>query len=205
MRKINNCFLVIGAAGMMALCGCAGEKSDKVVQPQTTKAAEVTTKAATATTKAATTKAADYSAFKTLLKEKKAALGEYGEYSVYDIDNDGVRELLLKEGTCEADYMYHVYKLNGNKAQDVGTFTGAHSMLYGNEDGAGIIAVSAVQGYERVALVTLKNSTLTEKLIREGDTKGADYYSNSLPLSVSYVTDAGLLEKDAKLIGGVLR
>ncbi|MDD6573080.1 MAG: hypothetical protein PUF12_11915 [Thermoflexaceae bacterium] len=185
MKRKNQYLVILAAVGVLVLCACTrGNTNEKATQEQTV------------------VSETNYSAFVNLLAEKKESLGEYGVYSVYDMDCDGILEMFIKEGTCEADYLYHVYKLDTDgKAVDMGIFTGSHSKLFGNEDGVGIIALSAVQGYERVAWVSIENSVLTETVIREGDTKGADYYSNSLPLSESYVTDDGLLKKDAQIIG----
>ena len=38
-------------------------------------------------------------------------MGKYLLYYVYDIDKNGVRELIVQTGTCEADYMYEIYTI----------------------------------------------------------------------------------------------
>ena len=37
------------------------------------------------------------------------------EYSLFDMDNDSVPELLVKTGNCEADYTLTIYGLRRNK------------------------------------------------------------------------------------------
>ena len=39
-------------------------------------------------------------------------------YCLYDIDKDGTPELLLKTGTCEADYMGRIFFFDGRRADE---------------------------------------------------------------------------------------
>ncbi len=52
-------------------------------------------------------------------------------YCVYDMDKDGIKELIVKTGTCEADYVYRFYTCEYGKIISLGTFTDAiHTGLY---------------------------------------------------------------------------
>lgn len=58
------------------------------------------------------------------------------EYALYDMNRDGIQELLLFTGTCEADYRYTVYTLKNGTAVWCGEFHGGHGTVYiGNEPG----------------------------------------------------------------------
>ena len=56
--------------------------------------------------------------------------GEYNDYYLYDMDGDGVKELLLQEGTCEADYMYQVYTIANGAAVSLGELSGGHTSVF---------------------------------------------------------------------------
>lgn len=148
----------------------------------------------------------DYSAYEGLLGEVSNGVSEYCTYFVYDLNKDGINEIILKVGTYEADYTYHFYSLVDGHTVELGDFSAAHSVLYANEDGAGVIQVSGYQGYQTVTLITIADvsiakNTLTTTIIKDGSIGDGDYYSNASPLSECYTKDNSLLEKDAKLIG----
>ena len=44
------------------------------------------------------------------------------EYCVYDMNKDGIKELIVKTGTCEADYVYRFYSCEYGKIITLGTF-----------------------------------------------------------------------------------
>lgn len=46
------------------------------------------------------------------------------EYCVYDMNKDGIKELIVKTGTCEADYVYRFYSCEYGKIITLGTFSG---------------------------------------------------------------------------------
>lgn len=147
-------------------------------------------------------KAVDYSSYSGLLLEAEDGVGSYCTYSMYDINNDGIRELILKVGTCEADYFYHFYGLDLNLSTvELGTFSGSHSTIYADEEAPGIIIASGVQGFQTVSHITESEGKITSNTIIEGEIGAGDYYSNSSPLSICYIKDQSLLDKDAVLIG----
>lgn len=51
-------------------------------------------------------------------------------YSLYDVDKDGVPELFLKCGTCEADFRTFGYTFRGGQVSALGSFPSGHSSLY---------------------------------------------------------------------------
>lgn len=102
-----------------------------------------------------------------IMAEYEDSYGETLPYSVYDMDNDGVKELIVKCGTCEADYMWRVYTLDeAGSAVLIGEFGGGHSMLYSCADD-GLYNMMAHMGGERVDYVTLNDGVISEETILE--------------------------------------
>lgn len=54
------------------------------------------------------------------LEEYRDDMGEYLLYYFYDIDKNGVMELMVQTGTCEADYMYDIYTIEDDAAVYLG-------------------------------------------------------------------------------------
>ncbi len=89
--------------------------------------------------------------------ERKAQLLEdFGEdyanllecsYLVYDIDKDGIPELVLKVGTCEADYTGTVYTCRDGQAIYVGDLNLGHCAIYSDPKENGIITYYGHMGY----------------------------------------------------------
>ncbi len=69
-------------------------------------------------------------------------------YFLFDIDGNGIPELIYRTGSCEADYMYYVYTYNDGTCF-VGSFSGSHVAFYDtapNEAG-GLALGRSIQGY----------------------------------------------------------
>ena len=132
-----------------------------------------------------------------LLDQVYATYGEYNDYYLYDIDKDGVKELLLQEGTCEADYMYQVYTIENGAAVYLGELSGGHTMFFEDTEGgngSSILLMQAHMGYERISRVTLSNGSLSEEEISERELGAEEeYFDNGAPLPESAVTDRSLL------------
>lgn len=58
------------------------------------------------------------------------------EFSLYDMNNDGIPELIEKTGTCEADYIYNFITYRNGTIVNIGSDNAGHSALYkDNETG----------------------------------------------------------------------
>ncbi len=135
-------------------------------------------------------------AYSAILDEKRAeaaadaeALGVseddgMGGYALYDIDKDGVPELIVKAGTCEADFHGFVYTFSQGEARCVCDDLGlGHCSLYSDPGENGMILMYGQMGYawaERMSLgedgalhfETLYEDNLNERLQSDPD---ADY------------------------------
>lgn len=117
-------------------------------------------------------------------------------YSLYDVDKDGVPELFLKCGTCEADYYTLAYTFRGGQVSSLGSFQSGHSSLYTVPGENGIIFREGHMGYgsiERFSLVDGSFSSwetlLTEDeedTRREGYTDPAELVSGSEQIPFHY-------------------
>ena len=92
-------------------------------------------------------------------------------YLVYDIDKDGTPELLIKTGTCEADYHGAVYALRDGQAVQLGDELGlSHSSFYSDPGENGVILMAGHMGYayaERISLTDANGYTM--ELLYEDD------------------------------------
>ena len=105
-----------------------------------------------------------------------ANLGDYEnpKYFIYDINKDKIPELIVKTGTCEAEYQYHYYTFSNNSAVLLGQYPGIHSNLYQYPNNNGILHIGGAQGYNYILLVELTNGVLSDHIIREGQSDNLD-------------------------------
>ena len=100
--------------------------------------------------------------------------GEYGvvpelSYLVYDIDKDGIPELLVKFGTCEADYLGALYSCRDGQAFQLGEELGlGHSSFYSDPGENGIILMVGHMGYAYAVRISLTDG-FAEEMLYEDD------------------------------------
>lgn len=122
---------------------------------------------------------------------------EYSQYALYDLDDDGIKELIVSYGESTADWINDVYKydVDSDDIYKVGDFPN-DVMLYVAEDNRGLYAVSARMGYQHIYQITLENGELNSGEIMEEYTETDDYYSNDNPVKMAYITDRSLLSQN---------
>ncbi len=101
-----------------------------------------------------------YMEFLTLLQTAKTTWepGAWGElvgsesYSLYDVDKDGVPELFVKFGTCEADFFARCYTMSrdGDVVVMAAQFPFGHSSLYTYPDKNGFLRSEGHMGYHEI-------------------------------------------------------
>ena len=90
-------------------------------------------------------------------------------YLVYDIDKDSIPEMLVKFGTCEADYLGAIYAIQDGEVFQVGEEFGlAHSSFYSDPGENGIILMSGHMGFAYAERISLKDGYI-EELLYEDD------------------------------------
>lgn len=134
-----------------------------------------------------------------IIQEANVTYGSLNIYYFYDIDKDGVKELLVEEGTCEADYIYKIYTISGGKSECLGQVFGFHCAFYKDENnGTGdyIVRAEGHQGYERISNIRIIYDKVTEEQVSERKLGSDDrYYSEDHePLPYSSVADLSLLQ-----------
>ena len=89
-------------------------------------------------------------------------------YLVYDIDKDGTPELVVKYGTCEADYLGAIYTYRDGQASQIGEEFGlAHSSFYSDPGENGIIQMGGHMGYAYAVRISLGDGYTTEMLYED--------------------------------------
>lgn len=129
-----------------------------------------------------------------ILNDYNDSYGEYLLYSLYDFSSDGIKELIVKIGTCEADYTWNIYTICNNEVVYIDSFSAGHSSLYQCSTG-GVYNFMAHMGHERIYCVTLNDGNkLDEQLIYEREIGTNEDYSppNSEKLDCVYITDYSL-------------
>lgn len=127
-------------------------------------------------------------------------LGCYNIYSLYDFDKNGIDELIVQEGICEADYRDHVFTYNGSSVVDCGSFSSSQSTLYKirNKDGY-LISEYAHMGIEVITKVTLEKQKVKTEELSNKDVGDGQYDSQTnseyIPLPYCTVNDYTLLKK----------
>ena len=120
-------------------------------------------------------------------------------YYFYDIDKDGVKELLVQNGTCEADYTYQAYTIQNNKSKYLGEISGFHTVFYKDENGGKEKYIIQVQGYmmgETISHIEINNGKIESKEVSNRQLgQSEEYYSNPYPVEGTGATDKSLLQK----------
>ncbi len=133
---------------------------------------------------------------KTLVEYKDSG-GESLIYYEFDIDKNGVKELLIQTGTCLEDYMYEIYTIEDGKDVYLGEISDFSSSFYVDENGGTenyIIQVVQHMGNEVVYKVFLQNGVLSREEISSREVpQGEDYSTFQYPLPYMSITDKSLL------------
>ncbi|WP_243136679.1 hypothetical protein [Acetobacterium paludosum] len=117
-------------------------------------------------------------------------------YSLFDMDSNGIPELFVKKGDCEANYEYSIYTYENGQAKFIGTTNGGHSGLYGqsNNSSGELILLMAHMGYQQVDEINYVNGVITRNTISSGEVPaGKDYYKTDYPVPWAYARDTSLL------------
>lgn len=121
------------------------------------------------------------SAYAAILDEKEAELQAQAQdswidttlgcgYSLYDIDKDGVPELMTKLGTCEADYHGEIYTFRDGQTICVCNEIGlGHSSYYSDPDENGIVLFGGHMGYAWAQRLTIEGDGVKSEDLYEDD------------------------------------
>lgn len=110
--------------------------------------------------------------------DSRGGISEYLTYALYDMDQDGFDELILENGTCDADIVFDVYTTNGEGATMLGTIYG-NCAFYKVKDGNGIYADLSDRGHEIIAYIYVDGYDLNYDIILEQETENYGYYEGA--------------------------
>lgn len=85
------------------------------------------------------------------------------EYALRDLDVDGIPELILKYGTCEADFRIHIYRFDEEcELQDLGVFGGGHTSFCYDENTGDFVLLWGHMGSASIMYNVWENGTLKQ-------------------------------------------
>lgn len=116
----------------------------------------------------------------------------FGRYFLFDITGDGIPELWIESGTCEADHALSIYTYNEKLTiLDAGEEGNASHSGFCRGDGY-ILQVCGHMGYQTWNKITYSNGTLKSEVVFEEDLNESgkdDYTEPSEPAIESYPFD----------------
>lgn len=121
-----------------------------------------------------------YEAYHAVLESKAAVVnadaGGLCEYFLFDITGDGIPELWVISGTCEADYMLYVYRYGIGQLELMHSTGAGHSSFYcGDNYVLQVMAHMCEAGWYKIEL---SGSGLSEELVyEESDVESSDEYA----------------------------
>ena len=115
------------------------------------------------------------------------------DYGLCDLDGDGVYEMIVKEGTCEADFVWRVYTISETGAKDVGSFGGSHSLLY-TDDEPGLLCVYGQMGHEEIVRVSYDGQYISlQTLVSQDLAPGEEYTKPGDRIATQLIGDPSMI------------
>lgn len=117
-------------------------------------------------------------------------------YSLFDIDSNGIPELLIEKGNIEANYTYYIYTYENGQAKFMGTTNGSHSTLFGktNATSGELLLRKAHMGHHQVFEINYINGSITTNMVlNEVVPDGVPYFKTDYPVPFAYARDLSLL------------
>ena len=138
----------------------------------------------------------EYAKYASFIQNLCANTAGTTEIALYDIDEDGIRELIFSHGTCEADWINDVYTLeNDTNVISIGSI-GSHVMLYTAPDGNGIYSQFEHMGYEKIDRFTKNENVLNEENIATTDVGSGEYTTFDREIKLIPVSELGGSQQD---------
>jgi hypothetical protein len=176
-KKLLAALLAVTAALTLTACGGRGRTQDKTDE---TKTADSSVAESSSAEESAAASEEDivtseethvYRDYKTAYKERLLYLSSEpltsGElmfsvdYALADLDSNGVPELIVKTGTCEADYLVDVYTYEDEEVFTVGEdLPGDHSVFMTDKSTGDFVIGHGITGSGRAEKYSLKDYSL---------------------------------------------
>ena len=109
------------------------------------------------------------------LLDRYHARDEYGynQYFLYDITGDGLPELWIQAGTCEADYEMHIYTMADEVAKMIHSTDYSHASCYKGDNY--IIITHCHMGYAYWYKISFDGSKIVEKKVFDQELAEDEY------------------------------
>lgn len=150
----------------------------KSTETTTTKTTTSTAKSTTAKPSTTTHPSNSFLAneYKNIIKSYPEAM--FNEYFLYDMNSDGIYELIIDYGNGIADREYIFYTYSNGSVKSVGSFNGGHGTLYAPKSGKGLINFGGNMGSYGVQLYTLDGTRLSFEQIASGEVESYQSYDD---------------------------
>ncbi len=96
-------------------------------------------------------------------------------YYLYDVDKDGVPELFVQYGYCEAAFTTQCYTYRDGQVVCIGEFDMGHSALYTYPDKSAVLRSEGHMGYSEVYEYPMEDGVLTEERVLFTEEDVRDY------------------------------
>lgn len=88
----------------------------------------------------------------------------YCKYALVDINNDGEKELIVQDGTCEQDRTHHVYTMQNGTPKSIGEYNAWHLSLYNSD--SKIIGVDGMGGDWTVYEISIVSGAVKQNVLK---------------------------------------
>jgi len=114
-------------------------------------------------------------------------------YSLFDMDSDGIPELIMSFGTCEADNKYYIYTYSNGEVRYLSSFSERTMAFYGgsNSSNGVLYAVMGHMDHEYVFQLSLTNGVFNKETI-VNNRYTQNYYSTPYPVTTKSGKDLSL-------------
>lgn len=90
-------------------------------------------------------------------------------YCLYDVDKDGIPEIFIRFGNCEANYRTEVYTCRNGSVLSLGEYPSGHSCLYTFPNENAVLLSWGYMGYAEMDKIGISNNALVFKEILTED------------------------------------
>ena len=111
--------------------------------------------------------------------EQEGADYDWLEYALYDMDQDGYLELLIQNGTCNADMTYEIYTTDGSECYYLGKEVGMAQAIFADPEEHSFYTYFGRQWVVTIYKVTVKDGKIESEVYFNGNDEN---YENEYPV-----------------------
>ena len=111
--------------------------------------------------------------------EQEGADYDWLEYALYDMDQDGYLELLIQNGTCNADMTYEIYTTDGSECYYLGKEVGMAQAIFADPEEHSFYTYFGRQWVVTIYKVTMKDGKIESEVYFNGNDEN---YENEYPV-----------------------